>query len=404
MRNKNDKDEPGFPFFRQSWIYTADRQALMLPEPVIRKVQDEAIARREAEEEEERRKAADETDAVTDEEPVEDGSSSKEESLEESRVMHRVFDQPTVDEIAAVGERGDRERRPQIKRWCELMRRDEGRRQVVQFPERLTDLRAQFPNFRRAVDVIEALCALHRFSNGDRQAESLLLCGPPGIGKTVFVEAVARAAGVELGIVSLGSTQGNFELVGTSSHYSNAEPGRVWRLLAAGSCANAVLMLDELDKAAGDQRYNTTAALLDLLERRASMRFVDQAVGVEMDTSLVWKIATANTLKDISAPILSRMHVIEIDPPTDEQLRAIYVSQYRSLVKGMPRAPLLSRSLVRHLVMHRPSPRVTDRVLRVSLGLALRDRRSAIRSIELDMNPENVQGRLRPIGFVQPRS
>jgi len=163
-------------------------------------------------------------------------------------------------------------------------------------------------------------------------------------------------------------------------------------------------MLDELDKAGGDQRYSTTSALLDLLERRASSRFVDQAVSIEMDASLVWKIATANTLKDIPAPILSRMHVIMIDPPTDEQLRAIYVSQYHGLVAGIPRPPALSRSLVRQLVMHRASPRLTDRLLRLSVGLALRDRRRAIKSIELDANPENVPVVYRPIGFVQPRS
>ena len=403
MRNKNDKGEAGFPFFRQSWIYTADRQALMLPEPVIRKVQDEAVARREAEEEEERRKAAAQ-EAVVEDEPEAGDPVGPGESAPESRVMHLVFDQPTVEEIATAGERGDRDRRPQIKRWCEMMRRDVGRRQVVPFPERLDGLGAQFPNFSKAVDAIEALSALHRYNAGDLQAESLLLCGPPGIGKTVFVEAVAQAVGAPLGIVSLGSTQGNFELVGTSSHYSNAEPGRVWRLLAAGPCANAVLMLDELDKAAGDQRYSTTSALLDLLERRASSRFVDQAVSIEMDASLVWKIATANTLKDIPAPILSRMHVIMIDPPTDEQLRAIYVSQYHGLVAGIPRPPALSRSLVRQLVMHRASPRLTDSLLRLSVGLAIRDRRLAIKSIELDANPENVPVVYRPIGFVQPRS
>lgn len=401
MRNKNDNDELGF--FRPSGIFTADRQVLMLPEPVIRQMKEEALARREAEEEEERRKAAVEKVAVSDEKPEEDASSSQEGPIEEGRVMHLVFDQPTVEEIARAGEIGDRDRRPQIKRWSEMMRRDGGRRQVVPLPERLGNLVAQFPNFRRAVDVIEALSALHRYSAGERQAESLLLCGPPGVGKTVFVEAVAQACGVALGIVSLGSTQGNFELVGTSSHYSNAEPGRVWRLLAAGPCANSVLMLDEIDKAGGDQRYSTTSALLDLLERRASSRFVDQAVGIEIDASLVWKIATANALKDITAPILSRMHVIQIDPPTDEQLRAIYVSQYHSVVTGIPRPPLLSRSLVRQLVMQRASPRVTDRLLRLSVGLALRDRRRAIKSIEFDANPENAPAVYRPIGFVQPR-
>ncbi|MGY9355603.1 AAA family ATPase [Citrobacter braakii] len=191
MRNKIDKDEP---FFRQSWIYTADRQALMLPEPVIRKVQDEAIARREAEEEEERRKAAAQ-EAVVEDEPEKVDPVGPGESAPDSRVMHVVFDQPTVEEIATAGERGDRDRRPQIKRWCEMMRRDGGRRQVVPFPERLDGLGAQFPNFSKAVDVIEALSALHRYNAGDLQAESLLLCGPPGIGKTVFVEAVAQAVG-----------------------------------------------------------------------------------------------------------------------------------------------------------------------------------------------------------------
>jgi hypothetical protein len=83
----------------------------MLPEPVIRKVQDEAIARREAEEEEERRKAA-EQEAVVEDEPEKVDSVGRDESPTESRVMHLVFDQPTVEEIATAGERGDRDRRP----------------------------------------------------------------------------------------------------------------------------------------------------------------------------------------------------------------------------------------------------------------------------------------------------
>lgn len=50
--------------------------------------------------------------------------------------------------------------------------------------------------------------------------------------------------------------------------------------------------------------------------------------------------------------------------------------------------------------MHRTSPRVTDRLLRLSVGLPLRDRRTEISSIELDTNPENTPVHYRPIGFV----
>lgn len=309
---------------------------------------------------------------------------------------HQVFDPEAIRHVADEAEHGERERRPQFKRWVERMARNDGRRLVSDIPEGLESLVEQFPNFAEAVRVIEALVAVHRHCPTQRQSDGTCLYGPPGTGKTSFIEAFARMARVDFSPVSLGSAQGAFELTGTSQHWSNASPGKVWQLLAEGNYANSVLLLDEIDKTGGDDRYRTSSALLDLLESRTARRFVDQALDIEMDASMLWKLATSNTLDTISKPVLSRLHVIEISPPSDAQLRLIYLAQWRELVADLGRPPELSRAVVRGLVANRQSPRVAQRLLRIGLGRALHERRHRV--IDLPSKQQEVTS--RPIGFV----
>lgn len=381
-------DDPLFADFERSHVTTKARQPLLLPRAVVDALEHEREAQRE--------KAETEEDDQPPTAPAKEPPVEPAPTVDAGHDWHQVFDPEAIRHVADEAEHGERERRPQFKRWVTKMARHEGKRLVRDLPEELDELVEQFPNFREAVHVIEALAAVHRHVPTQRQSEALLLFGPPGVGKTYCIEAFAALAHVDLCPVSLGSAQGGFELTGTSQHWSNCAPGKVWQLLAEGNYANSVLLLDEIDKTSGDDRYRTSSALLDLLESRTAQRFVDQALDIEMDASMLWKIATANTLDTISKPVLSRLHVIEISPPSDAQLRLIYLAQWRELVADLGRPPELSRAVVRELVANRQPPRVTQRLFRIGLGRALHERRHRV----IDLPSRQQEPTPRPIGFV----
>lgn len=350
-------------------VFTERGLALLVPRSVAKAIARQHAAARvaelKAEQEEQMLEAQAEKEADDEAEAL--------PSMDAGSSMRKIFDLQAISDVLAVRGKGDRERQEQLKTWAAIMRRSGGCRVVRKFPARLDDLRERFPNFARVIDAVEALVAIGAADEHGVAVEPLLMVGPPGVGKTLFVEALADAAGVEMAAIPLGAAQGGFDIVGTSIHWGNTTPGQVWKLLATGVAANGVLLLDEIDKMSGDSRFSTESSLLDLLDPRTAVRFEDQAVGVAMDTSLVWKLATANTLDTLSRPIKSRFEIVEIKPPTASELEEIYRRQWVWHCEGHKDAPELSSSVLAAMARDRISPREASRRLRFTLGAAIRD-------------------------------
>jgi ATP-dependent Lon protease len=98
-----------------------------------------------------------------------------------------------------------------------------------------------------------------------------------------------------------------------------------------GEYANPVIVVDEIDKASGDAQYDPLGALYSLLEHDTAKSFTDEFAEVPVDASQVIWITTANDERSIPEPILNRMNVFEVAPPSPEAARQIARNLYQSI-------------------------------------------------------------------------
>ena len=211
----------------------------------------------------------------------------------------------------------------------------QGYRSVPVWPdlsEKLCAFRREFPNF---ADMLEALECDLTLANAARpedfRVSPVLLHGAPGIGKTYMASCLATVLGVPFAKITASGAQASFTFVGSSSHWSNSQPGRIFELLAESDSACAVLLIDEADKIHSDGRYPVVPALLDMLEGETARRLRDESLGVDMDASKLIIILTANEISSISPPLLSRVQAYEVAAPSVEQRMMIIRRQVENL-------------------------------------------------------------------------
>ncbi|MBN8506789.1 MAG: AAA family ATPase, partial [Burkholderiales bacterium] len=192
----------------------------------------------------------------------------------------------------------------------------------------------ELPNFREVLDDVRRQVALCADSGDALEITPLLLLGPPGVGKTHFARQLAELLGTGHGFVSMGQLTAGWLLGGASSQWKGAKPGKVFETLVDGEYANPVMVIDEIDKAAGEASYDPLGALYSLLEHDTAGRFMDEFAEVPLDASQVIWVATANDARAIPEPILNRCNVYEIDAPDAAAARGIARRLYQRLRAG----------------------------------------------------------------------
>jgi len=247
------------------------------------------------------------------------------------------------------------------------------------------------------IDDLRKYLALAVAGNEAVQFTPLLLLGEPGLGKTYFAKRLAQVLSTGFEFVSMSSLTAGWVLTGASAQWHNARPGKVAQTLIEGDYANPVLVLDEVDKAGGDARYDPMGALYGLLEPDTASHFKDEFIDVDMDASHILWIATANDESPIPEPILNRMNVYAIDRPDAEGSRKIALAVYHEILEAhrWPFPPEPSEAVIERLVS--VPPRDMRKLLLDAFGTAQLAGRDHL--VAEDLDARKLCGRRARVGF-----
>jgi hypothetical protein len=154
-----------------------------------------------------------------------------------------------------------------------------------------------------------------KIANPTGRGLSLLLSGPPGIGKTSLIkQGVAKALEWPFQFISLGGDSDASTYTGHQLVYEGSHCGKIVNSLCAAKSMSLVLMFDELDKISttpkGEEVQNLLVHLTDSVQNG---EFEDKYLaGVNIDLSRVMFTFSANDLNKIDRVLLDRMIVVQL--------------------------------------------------------------------------------------------
>jgi ATP-dependent Lon protease len=155
-----------------------------------------------------------------------------------------------------------------------------------------------------------------KITNPQANGMSLLLIGPPGIGKTSLIkQGIAKALDWPFQFISLGGDSDASTFNGHQMVYEGSHCGKIVNSLVAAKSMSMVLMFDELDKvsntAKGEEIQNL---LVHLTDSAQNSDFEDKYLsGIPLDLSQSMFVFSANDINKIDRILLDRFTVIHLE-------------------------------------------------------------------------------------------
>jgi ATP-dependent Lon protease len=154
-----------------------------------------------------------------------------------------------------------------------------------------------------------------KISNPTASGLSLLLLGPPGIGKTSLIKnGIAKALEWPFQFISLGGDSDSTTYTGHQFVYEGSHSGKIANCLAQAKSMSTIMMFDELDKISatpkGEEVQNLLVHLTDPVQ---NMDFEDKYLsGIPLDLSRAMFVFSGNDINKIDRILLDRMVVVRL--------------------------------------------------------------------------------------------
>jgi len=189
---------------------------------------------------------------------------------------------------------------------------------------RLEGVRATASNAGEVIGLVTRAARISALTQAPIDILPIILLGPPGCGKSRVIRELGRALDTPV-LTFLGSSMADAtQVLGSGTGWKGAAPGRLAETLLQSPTSSPLFVAEEVEKLRlWDRRESASDILLGLLDRQMAAAHEDAYLRVPMRADrAIWLLA-ANTLDNLSEPLLDRCLIVEMRSPEREERRDI---------------------------------------------------------------------------------